>query len=1030
MKHFNFLFALLGIFAANILIAQAPFSFTNANNKLSNSNFHSGNAISVADMNGDGLDDIARLDQARDLYYELQRTGQTFQSITAGSTSTSSNCWSMVVGDADNNGIRDVLVGYNGSIKFIKPDSALTSFPMVTLPNSNYFLQNMNFADIDNNGWADIFGCNDVGASKMYGNDGNGNFPATANFFSPATYPASDNSGNYGSIWTDFDNDGDVDLYVAHCRQGITSSTDPRRINQLFINQGNGVYVLDSFNVHGTNIGAQTWTASFEDIDNDTDFDLLITNHNVASQLFLNDGAGNFTDITTASGLVVNITSYQSKMADFDNDGYVDILIAGSASGGAANSPRFFRNNHDNTFTLVSGVFDNNSMKSFAVGDLNHDGKLDLYSSYASGYNDPSTIDDVLWLNTTNNTNHFITFDLRGTVSTRDALGARIFIYGSFGVQTREVRAGESYGTTNSFMCHFGLGAATEIDSAVVKWPSGLVTHLGSRPADQFITVVEGECSSPNNIVTANTPLALCGGQPLTVFATPGYAYTWNTGDTTQSITITTEGEYNVRITDLATGCNSVSKTIFIQTTPDETPTVTFTGSTTFCGGDSLILIGSTAPAYLWSNGDTTQSTIVKTSGTYTLTIQGSCAQFTSQPVNITSVITDINAVTPLSVCEGNTATIQLAVAGTAYWFENDSVTNEFNTGTTFTTPVLSENITYYVEARDTAFGLSGNVGPIDNSMNNGGMFNGDQYQIFDVYKTIVLKSVKVYAGSAKARTIQLRNAANVVVQQVFVNIDSGMQIVPLNWLIAPGTAYRLGWLAGSQPNLYRNSANASYPYTLNGLVAITGSSAGSSYYYAYYDWSVEEPPLACVSQRVPVSVTVNPNPVVSFTGLNNYYYQSDNAVMLQGTPAGGTFSGVGVTGNSFSPVTAGVGGPFDVTYTYTDGNGCSAASIQQVTVLADTASNIALHTIAGSRISVFPNPNNGSFYVKVEMEAMQEINIGIRDVSGRLVFETKGYLSANQTLIPVEPESLSGGYYTLTVSTFEGNSSFKLCIR
>lgn len=1030
MKHFYLTCVLLVIYTGNFLNAQAPFSFINANIKLSNSNFHSGNAVSVADMNGDGLDDIARLDQARSLYYELQRTGQIFQTISAGSTSTSSNCWSMVVGDADNNGIRDVLVGYNGSIKYIKPDSALTTFPIVTLPNSNYFLQNMNFADIDNNGWADIFGCNDVGTSKMYGNDGAGNFPAVTNFFSPATYPASDNSGNYGSVWTDFDNDGDVDLYVAHCRQGVNSSTDPRRINQLFINQGNGQYVLDSFNVHGINIGAQTWTASFEDIDNDSDFDLLITNHDVPSQLFLNNGNGYFTDITAASGLVVNITSYQSKMADFDNDGYVDILIAGSASGGVTNSPRLFRNNHDNTFTLINGVFDNNSMKSFAVGDLNHDGKLDLYSSYASGYNDPSTIDDVLWLNATNNNNHFITFDLRGTVSTRDALGARIFIYGPFGVQTREVRAGESYGTTNSFMCHFGLGTATQIDSAVIQWQSGIVTHLGSRPADQFITVVEGECSSPDNIITANTPLALCGGQPLTVYATPGYAYSWNTGDTTQSITITAEGEYNVRVTDLATGCNSVSKTIFVQTTPDETPTITFTGNTTFCGGDSLILTGSAASAYLWSNGDTTQSIVVKTSGIYTLTIQGSCAQFISQPVSIVSVATDIYPVASLSVCEGSGTTIQLAANGTAYWFENDSVANEFNIGTTYTTPVLSQNVTYYVEARDTAFGVSGKVGPEDNSMNNGGMFNGDQYLIFDVYKTIILKSVKVYAGSAKNRTIQLRNAANAVVMQTVVYIDSGMQIVPLNWTIQPGIAYRLGWLAGSQPNLYRNSANAAYPYTLNGLVSITGSSAGSSYYYAYYDWSVEEPPLACVSPRIPIVVTVNPNPIVSIIGLNDHYYESDNAVILQGNPAGGTFSGPGVTGNSFLPSAAGVGGPFDISYSYTDSNGCAASYTQQVTVLPDVTSGIFSPTIQESRVSVFPNPNNGFFYIKVVTETIQQVNIVIRDVSGRLVFETKANVSKNSKIIPLSPDNLSSGYYTLTVSCGEKNSSFKLCIR
>lgn len=1004
--------------------AQNPFTFTNTNSKLSNSSFHSGNAVTVADMNGDGLDDIARLEQARDLYYELQRTGQTFNGIHAVNTGTNNNCWSMVVADADNDGVRDVLVGYNGSIKYVKPDSNLTTFPVVTLPSSNYFLQNMNFADIDNNGWADIFGCNDVGTSKMWGNDGAGNFPATTAFFSPATYPASDNSGNYGTIWTDFDNDGDVDLYVAHCRQGVNSSTDPRRINQLFINQGNNQYVLDSFNVHGLNIGAQTWTASFEDIDNDTDFDLLITNHNVASQLLLNDGAGNFTDITNGSGFVLNVTSYQSKMADFDNDGYVDIMISG-------NDSRIYRNNHNNTFSLISNVFDNNEMNSFAIGDLNHDGKLDLYSSYATGYNEPTATDDVLWLNTTNNNNHFITFDLRGTASTRDALGARVYIYGDFGVQTREVRSGESYGTTNTFMCHFGLGTASGIDSAVIKWPSGIVTHLGSHPADQFIMVTEGQCVSPDNIVTSNTPFVICGGQPLTMSAAAGYVYEWNTGDTTQSVTITTPGEYNVRVTDPATGCNSVSKTLNILSTPDETPSIAVSGAVSFCGGDSVVLSGPAAAAYLWSNGDTSQSTIVKSSGTYALTIQGSCASFTSQPVTINAVVTDVTPPSVTAVCEGNAATIQLGANGTAYWFDTDSATAALATGNTYVTPALQQNMVYYVEARDTAFGLSGKVGPEDNSMNNGGFFNGDQYQIFDVYKPVILKTVKVYSGSKKDRTIQLRDAANNVLKQLVINFDTGETVIALNWPIAAGTAYRLGWLAGSQPNLYRNSGNASYPYTLNGLVSITGSSAGSSYYYAYYDWSVEEPPLACLSERVPVSVPVNPNPAVSFTGLGILYYTNDATVTLTGSPAGGVFSGTGVSGNLFSAADATAGGPYSITYSYTDVNGCTGEQTQQVTVLADTSVNTSVEDIANvSAVKIFPNPNHGAFTLSFDSETSEMIELSVTDVLGKKVWKSELLSAVGTNTSAIRLADLITGCYQLNIKTNDLQKSYRLIIQ
>ncbi len=189
----------------------------------------------------------------------------------------------------------------------------------------------------------------------------------------------------------------------------------------------------------------------------------------------LNDGTGHLAQHQReqCSRFGFDFTPYQSKMADFDNDGQMDILISGSSN--SASSGRLFHNNGDNTFTPIADAFPSpteNALHSYGLGDLNHDGKIDIYAGYATGYTSPSGVDDVLRLNTTDNENHFVTFNLQGTISNRDALGARIFLYGDWGVQTREVRAGESYGTCNTFNLHFGLGSATSIDSAIINWPS------------------------------------------------------------------------------------------------------------------------------------------------------------------------------------------------------------------------------------------------------------------------------------------------------------------------------------------------------------------------------------------------------------------------------------------------------------------------------------------------------------------------------------------------------------------------------
>src|SRR5690606_18652817 len=116
------------------------------------------------------------------------------------------------------------------------------------------------------------------------------------------------------------------------------------------------------------------------DIDNDGDLDLVMTNHNTTMQLFENDGTGHFTEITSGSGLAVTGFFLQSKFVDLDNDGYVDQLTAGGS--GAA---YVFRNNGNKTFSPISNTFPApKSMHSFATGDLNNDGFVDVFANYGS----------------------------------------------------------------------------------------------------------------------------------------------------------------------------------------------------------------------------------------------------------------------------------------------------------------------------------------------------------------------------------------------------------------------------------------------------------------------------------------------------------------------------------------------------------------------------------------------------------------------------------------------------------------------
>ncbi|MBK6642063.1 MAG: VCBS repeat-containing protein [Bacteroidetes bacterium] len=839
--------------------AAAQPTFTNANSRLTNSNFRSGCAVTVVDVNNDGLDDIVRMNQGHVINLELQDREGNFENhliddISAGGNSS----WAMTMADVDHNGWKDVVADGDGGIRLVKifeSGGVITSTNTI-LANSGFFLQNATFCDMNNDGWIDLFCCDDNDASKLYLNDGTGNLdPSTmVNFaVNPTVFYGGDpaDSGNYGSAWIDFDNDHDLDLYVAHCRQSTSSPTDLRRINRLFVNDGSNNFT-EQAGAFGIDVGWQTWTSSFGDIDNDGDLDLMLTNHDHTSQIFENDGTGHYTELTTTGFNTNSITPIESVFEDFDNDGFIDILVTGDEW-------VYHRNNGDKTFTRITTMFANNGMLSFSTGDLNHDGFIDIYASYGNIYQSPSnTYDDVLYLNN-KNSNNFITFNVEGTTSNKGAIGARATIYGPWGIQIREVRAGESYGTCNSFQLHFGLGQEMMVDSAVVWFPSGNTTTFTNLNANQFVTVVEGGCTVAGNIIPG--PYIICTGQTLTLNAPAGYtSYLWNDGSTGASLTVSAAGSYNVMVTD-ASGCSNISASIELLVSPDETPTVASTGDLVFCEGGSTMLTSTPAASYLWSDGSTTQSITPSTSGCYTVTIQGVCNTFTSAPVCITVLdapepVTTGAAGPPLS-------TLLLTATGDSLsWYDQQQGGTLLTNGSSYTTPPLATTTTYWV---DNTLSYPGDVEFTGQTYHSGTAYSGsgntNSNVEFDVLGNATLVSVKVYTDTPGDREIQLKNSAGTVLNSLLVNIPIDSSRVTLNFPLVPGTNYELttnpivnnSSFGFNGPRLRRSSTGVTYPYQVANVISLTGSNQGGSFYYYFYDWEVQEPSYVCVSDRVPV---------------------------------------------------------------------------------------------------------------------------------------------------------------------------------
>lgn len=873
MNHSTKLFYGLVLLMFSSGSAFAQLSFTNQTSNLSGGSYYSGVAVTINDVNNDGLDDIVILDDARDLKFEYQKMDGVWTSLNTGEEMDGGDAWGMAVGDATNNGHSDVFSGlFGGRPDYAKANANGTSYTVSELPTYSLATQCVNLADMDSDGDLDFFSCGDTGPSGIWENDGNGDFTYSGDDIIPMTptnnpgWGSWDGSGNYGSTFTDYDLDGDLDLYITHCRQNVSNSADPRRINQMFINDGNDNYTEDFSNANGLRIGAQSWSTDFQDFDNDGDFDAFITNHDVDNMLLENQN-GVFVDIWNGSGLDMSVgTPIQGLMRDFDNDGFVDILVTGSDN---STTYALYMNDGDKTFTRMDGVLGSSGLYSIATGDLNHDGFLDIYASYATIYTNPSNTPDRVWINDGND-NNWLAVVLEGTISNQSAIGSVVRIYGDWGVQTREVRSGESYGICNSLTNYFGLGQATDIDSVVVDWPSSGIHQVIENPSsNQFLTIIENECVAPEAFITTNGPTVLCQGQTLDLEAPvgAGYAYEWSDGSNGQTLSISSAGTYMVRVTDTNAGsaCSSVSAAVEVEVSPDETPEVSVSGDLTFCEGSSVTLTSSQAAAYQWSGGlGSTQSVEVTQEGTYTVTITGVCDDFTSESVAVD--VLDAPAPTSSDVLLPGPGTADLSASGVGTefnWYDQASGGSPIGTGANWTTPSVSVETSFWVE-EVFSYGGSTGFGAKEDFSSGGAYHNANQwYLIFDVVEDMTLLSVKVYTDEtdgAGERTVYVEDDNGNTVHTATVNVAAGESRIDLNWEMTAGTGYRFR-VQESTHGFWRddNAGEVNFPYDVNGLANITGANTSQPrYYYYFYDWEVESSAVECISAREEVVVSIS----------------------------------------------------------------------------------------------------------------------------------------------------------------------------
>jgi tetratricopeptide (TPR) repeat protein len=382
------------------------------------------------------------------------------------------------------------------------------------------------FADYDNDGFLDLYIVKE-GGDILYRNAGKG-------IFEDVTGKAQIGSktGGTRALFFDMDHDGDLDMYETRANS-----------NLMFRNNGDGTFAEQAEKMGMQCINAKSREAAFGDFDDDGDIDLFVANENASNNLFSNQRQGVFKDITEESGLkssggsgavavgdynndgfpdlfitsinggdqqllrnkangtfeevknskemfsaLQHVKAYDARFFDFDNDGFQDLIIAGESDEKDGRGILLYHNDGKGNFADVSRLLPDEpkSGSQIALFDYNDDGDLDIV---IAGINGGIT----LLRNDGGNNNHYVTMKLVG-------LRAGSAKNNHFGIGAKvEVRSGDLYQSTvvTDPTVHFGLGNRSKADNIRITWTNGVPQNILSAGADQALIeaqTLKGSC--------------------------------------------------------------------------------------------------------------------------------------------------------------------------------------------------------------------------------------------------------------------------------------------------------------------------------------------------------------------------------------------------------------------------------------------------------------------------------------------------------------------------------------------------------
>lgn len=512
-------------------------------------------------------------------------------------------------------------------------------------------------------------------------------------------------------------------------------------------------------------------------------------------------------------------------------------------------------------------------------------------------------------------------------------------------------------------------------------------------------TISVGTVNDPSTCATTTGSIEVTGSGTGTVSWT-GTA-TGNATSVTLPFTIPNlaAGSYNITFTD-GTGCSSnVLNQSLTDPTPPAAPTITPSGPTTFCAGGSVTLTSSYASGNTWSTAATTQNIVVSSSGTYSVTYtDGFGCSASSTPLVITvnnnPAVPTISAGGPTTFCDGGSVNLTSSQGSGNLW-STTATTPSINVTTsgsytvTFTNAngCSSTSIPTVVTVNPTptaptisaggatTFCDGGSV-TLTSSQGSGNLWSTNETSASINVNTSGSYTVTYTDGNGCSNT----SLATTVTVNALPSVNAG-----LDQTVCSGSSVTLSG-SGASTYIWDNSVtnNVAFNPTATLTYTVTGTDANGC------------------ENTDQVTVTVNALPSVSMGSLSNTCENYAPFTLSGGTPAGGTYSGTGVTSGQFDPSVG--AGTYTITYSFTDGNGCTNTADTPITVDAC----LAIDEFDATDVNVYPNP----FTSQLTIEKDGKYSYEIIDATGRVVLQGN---ESNDSTIDVS--ILENGYYTLKVS-------------